>query len=332
MRNAPRLSICIPTFNRLQYLEGLINSLLPKAKLGCVEVCISNNHSTDGTGEYLEKLAQREGTTLKIASQYENIGIDRNMIAAIAMASGNYIYPLGDDDFLSGECVDSILEEIEKDADLIILNGWHTDSSLSKLRVHLNGSHVGFLTHNPEMAFKMFWDKMPFGSFIAKRGCFINNYFERYLDTSHAYTGAVWDALSHNYESRGSCTVISMKTPTVLLRGAEKTWRRDAALIMLREIPHWFILIAENKIYKKVAKEVRQDYINSQANLVSLLSFRMAGQLEVKDVPLLSLECSKKQKIQMALIARIPFPLLKVLKALRANIKAVYCQIYNAKD
>lgn len=331
MRNTPRLSICIPTFNRLQYLEGLINSLLPQAKLGSVEICISNNHSTDGTSEYLEKLAEREGGALKIVSQSENIGIDRNMIAAIAIASGNYIYPLGDDDFLPADCVVGILEETEKDADLIILNGWHTDSSLLKLKAHLSDKQVGFSTNNPEMAFKMFWDKMPFGSFIAKRECFINNYFERYLDTSHAYTGAVWDAISYAYETKRSCKVISMKTPTVLLRGAEKTWRKNAAHIMLREIPHWFILIAENKVYKKVVEEVRQDYINSQTNLVSLLSFRMAGQLEIKDVPILSLECNKKQKIKMCLIAWLSIPLLNNLKALRSNIRTAYNQIYNAK-
>lgn len=64
----PLLSICIPTWNRAEYLEKSLNSLVNQDEFAQVEVVISDNASTDGTQSLCEKFC----------SQYPNIIYHRN--------------------------------------------------------------------------------------------------------------------------------------------------------------------------------------------------------------------------------------------------------------
>ena len=275
----PALSICIPTFNRLHYLKESLDTLLPQAQRLDVEVCISDNHSTDGTVGYLKEMVELY-SCLSICVQKENVGLDKNMLAVIEMASGNYICQIGDDDYLPEGAVNLILNELEEGSDVIILDGWHTDAALLEKRRHLPPDIQGVTMSLPAEAFYCLWDKMPFGSFVADRKCFLSDCSGRYIGTSHAYTGAVWDALAEKYHKTGTCKVKCMATPTVLLRGGEKSWRNDAAKIMLYEIPLWFQLVMVNDVYKSVVAPILNKYIHSQTSLVQLLSYRALGQLD----------------------------------------------------
>lgn len=321
MISSPRLSICIPTFNRLDFLRHALGILLPQAEFHGVEVCISDNHSTDGTAQFLKELTKQGNHVLKYVIQPQNIGLDGNMFAVISMASGEYVYPLGDDDILPEGKLKEILRELENGSDLLILNGWHTDSTLVPLRRHLSGSIPGRSIDQPDQAFIVLWDKMPFGSFIASRECFSKKYFYRYMGTSHAYAGAVWDALADKAEIKGGCVVRCMEAPTVLLRGAEKTWQKNAAQIMLIEIPCWFDLISKKCIYNAAAQRVRRFYLKNQTSFFSLAHFCVNGQLGISNFSALSISCTRIQKLKMNCVARAPIPALEYLIKVRSILK-----------
>jgi len=55
MKNKPFLTIAIPTYNRAIYLKNLLNCIVPQAEdlCGLVQICISNNSSTDNTREII---------------------------------------------------------------------------------------------------------------------------------------------------------------------------------------------------------------------------------------------------------------------------------------
>jgi len=277
----PALSICIPTFNRLHYLKESLDILLPEAQRLDVEVSVSDNHSIDGTVSYLAEMSERF-SCLRFCVQRENVGLDKNMNSVISMGTGSYIFPLGDDDVLPKGAVEQIIKQLDEGSDVIVLNGWHTNNLLSPIRQHLPNDMHGHVFCSPPDAFSAVWDKMPFGSFLATRECFLPSHFERFIGTSHAYTGAVWDALAEKYLKTGACKVKCMATPTVLLRGGEKSWRNDAAKIMLYEIPLWFQLIMVIDVYKSVVAPILNKYIQSQSSLVQLLSYRALGQLDKK--------------------------------------------------
>ncbi len=324
--NPHTLSICIPTFNRLHYLKESLDILLPQAQRLSVDVCVSDNHSTDATVEYLKAMAVRF-TCLHYKVQEENIGLDKNMLSAISMGKGAYIYPLGDDDFLPEGTVGLLLKKIIEDLDMLLLNGWHTDPFLIPKSEHLPTTikEKTFLT--PDEAFINVWHKMPFGSFLAARELFLPVYFDRFIGTSHAYTGAVWDVLAEKYRNTGKCTVKCMSAPTVLLRGGEKSWRADAAKIMLYEIPLWFQLIMEDDTYRQAAKPIFNKYIQSQTRIMSLLSYRASGQLDKQLVTSLTSMYSARDINLINKIINLPVAPLKLFYAIYYISKKILKQI-----
>jgi glycosyltransferase involved in cell wall biosynthesis len=305
MSTRPVLSICIPTFNRLHYLKEILETLLPQAELLGVEVCISDNNSSDGTAQFLKDLANFY-PCLQYIIKSANIGLDRNMLAAITMGKGRYIYPIGDDDMLPDGTLLEILGEIENGGNALVLNGWHTTQSLVPKWMHLSPSIANRSFSRSDEAFVVLWDKMPFGSFLAKRELFQEKYFKRFIGTSHAYTGAVWDALAEIEKNTGSCDVRCMKIPTVLLRGGEKSWRNNAAMIMLYEIPHWFSLIMEKNTYKKNIPAIRNNFLENQTKMSVLIHFRAIGQLGKNDVSKLGKECNPEQVRKLRRVASVP--------------------------
>ena len=96
----PTISICVPTFNRATCLENLLNNLLAlkTEHETAIEICISNNQSTDNTQQVIE--AWRQKLSLKVVTQPTNIGATRNVIEVTRLATGKWILIIGDDDEL----------------------------------------------------------------------------------------------------------------------------------------------------------------------------------------------------------------------------------------
>ena len=57
----PRISICIPTYNRSRHLSNCLNSIILNKNISNlnIQICVSDNCSTDDT-EKVVRLAQRE--------------------------------------------------------------------------------------------------------------------------------------------------------------------------------------------------------------------------------------------------------------------------------
>lgn len=327
MKNSkPALSICIPTFNRLHYLKESLDILLPQAQRLDVEVCVSDNHSTDGTVGYLTEMAEKF-SCLHYCVQKENVGLEKNMILAISMGESDYILPIGDDEVLPDGAVEILLNEIDESFDVIILDGWHTDANLLPQRRHLPDTVRGVTFIAPAEAFINLWDKMPPGSFFASRECFSPGYSDRYIGTSHAYTGAVWDALADKYIKTGACKVKCMSIPTVLLRGGEKSWRNDAVKIRLYEIPLWFQLVMKKDVYKSVVPPILNKFIQSRANLMRLLDYRASGQLNKNMYSMIAGIYSEPRMALIRMVIAIPVIPLKLFFHINHGTRNIAQQI-----
>lgn len=222
------LSICIPTRNRAKILEESLRTLLPQCVGRPVEICISDNASTDETAALLAAYPEIRRQTRKW-----NIGIDRNVLAALRMARGLYVLPIGDDEMIAEHGIDSILAGLGSKPDLLMLNGWH------RARPHLPASLQGRTITDLREAFRLLWDKMPLGGFVVGREYAEPEYSDRYLGTHHAYSGAVWDYLLDQPLVRIEC----MSHPVVEFREVSKSWAADTDTILRQQIPLWFGLI-----------------------------------------------------------------------------------------
>jgi glycosyltransferase involved in cell wall biosynthesis len=111
--NRATISICIPTFNRARCLPRLFESLReisiihgPK-----IEICISNNHSTDKTQELINEWEPI--LKLRAITQLENIGATPNAFAVSNIATGRWILIVGDDDELDSNNFTNLLSLLE---------------------------------------------------------------------------------------------------------------------------------------------------------------------------------------------------------------------------
>jgi len=126
---APKVSICIPTYNRCSYLKTLLEQICPlitrAADQGQVEVCISDNGSNNGTGALLQEFDEKF-SFLACRRNDENQGFGRNLWETAAMAKGEHIYFTGDDDLFLDNAIEVLLANVKTGADLILMNSHPT--------------------------------------------------------------------------------------------------------------------------------------------------------------------------------------------------------------
>jgi glycosyltransferase involved in cell wall biosynthesis len=97
----PIVTIGLPTFNRLSYLERSLQSALAQT-YPRLEIIVSDNHSDDGTTEYLNGIKDDRLTILR---QERNLGMMGNWNAILSAATGEFFLLLSDDDYLHPEAI-----------------------------------------------------------------------------------------------------------------------------------------------------------------------------------------------------------------------------------
>ena len=110
--NEPLLAICVPTFNRASNLRNLFRTLgAVKARFGeQVQICISNNGSTDDTRIVVEQFAGEH--VADVCHQTSNIGGTLNLIAVAGQMRARWGIWCGDDDELDADTIERILARL----------------------------------------------------------------------------------------------------------------------------------------------------------------------------------------------------------------------------
>ena len=94
MKNQPILSICIPTWNRANYLEEILSKFANNSESSQdIEFVISDNASTDNTEVIVSKFQDRLPIIYK---KNENNIKDQNFIKVMDLAHGKYLKLLND--------------------------------------------------------------------------------------------------------------------------------------------------------------------------------------------------------------------------------------------
>jgi glycosyltransferase involved in cell wall biosynthesis len=93
-----RITVIIPTYNRLQKLKIAVASALEASEDTLVHIL--DNDSTDGTREWLESQEVRLNERIEVTLQPYNIGSIPNFMAGFSAVRTEYLVPLSDDDML----------------------------------------------------------------------------------------------------------------------------------------------------------------------------------------------------------------------------------------
>jgi glycosyltransferase involved in cell wall biosynthesis len=99
------ISICIPHYNRVEYLIKVLDTIKDQSYKN-IEVVISDDCSKDNSAalipDYIKNIEQTAGQ-FKYIRQPENLGYDGNLRASLEGGSGDYLFILGNDDGLNGD-------------------------------------------------------------------------------------------------------------------------------------------------------------------------------------------------------------------------------------
>ena len=119
----PLLSILVPTFNRVSFLEGLLleleSQLCGQDPSLDAEVLIGNNASTDKTSCLLQQFYGRN-SEWRVIQHSANLGPNANILHLIAESHGSYRWIIGDDDCPFPGLIGHILKLLRSDRPSLI--------------------------------------------------------------------------------------------------------------------------------------------------------------------------------------------------------------------
>lgn len=112
----PKLTIAIPTYNRVDCLRQLLPELIPQVDTAtsrgfAIEVIVVDNASPDETQDYVQHTFHDR---IRYIRNKANIGGDANFIECVKHANGEYVWLFGDDDIINPGGVDRVVDILLK--------------------------------------------------------------------------------------------------------------------------------------------------------------------------------------------------------------------------
>lgn len=156
-----KFSIVISTYNRLSLLKRAVESALQQT-VSC-EVVVADDHSSDGTQEYLESLGSR--------ITYHRNPINQGHCAAVnhgvEAASGDWIKLLDDDDYLAPNCIEQMQKAIAQRPQAVICSCLaiqvnEQEEEIS--RTQPSGQGQAFYIPQEDIHYGMLLEVVPFGT------------------------------------------------------------------------------------------------------------------------------------------------------------------------
>ncbi len=122
MRAAPRLTIGLPVYNGENFLAESIEALLGQS-FEDFELIISDNASTDGTGEICRGYARRD-SRIRYVRQPHNIGLSPNHNFTLNEARGEYFKWGAHDDLYARDLIKLCVEALDERPDVVLVHSW----------------------------------------------------------------------------------------------------------------------------------------------------------------------------------------------------------------
>ena len=185
----PKVSICVPTYNRKDYLRESLDSIFAQTYKN-YEVVVVDDGSTDGTAEMLEQ----SDYPLRYHRQ-KNSGDAAARNKLIKLAKGEFITFLDSDDLLMHDAVDRMMKVMQAEGGDAIVYG-------SYLRIDQNGQVYGkFKTrlYSGQITKHLFQNIFVYscGSMFPKKALETANGFDTSLPVCSDYD--LWLRLSQKY-------------------------------------------------------------------------------------------------------------------------------------
>lgn len=115
------LTVAIPTYNRNQTLLRTVRALLPQLTEQC-NLLILDNCSDVPVAETLQGIAEVAAGQLRIVRNKVNIGLTANLLRCFEMCETEWVWLLGDDDFLQPDAIETIFHYLALHPESLLFN------------------------------------------------------------------------------------------------------------------------------------------------------------------------------------------------------------------
>ncbi|MFB2881150.1 glycosyltransferase family 2 protein [Floridanema aerugineum] len=164
-----KFTIVITTYNRLSLLRRSIASALAQS-VPC-EVVVADDCSSDGTEAYLcnlrEELRAKGDDRLVYHRNSHNMGHAATINAGVQAATGDWIKPVDDDDYLADNCIEEIIKAIALRPQAVICScqAAQVDVNQNELsRTRKAGPGKVFYIPQEDIHYGMLLEQIPFGT------------------------------------------------------------------------------------------------------------------------------------------------------------------------
>lgn len=184
------IGICIPTYNRSNFLEKSLALSIKNIEGDCPPIFISDNNSFDNTAETV-KLAKQIYPNIVYENNSENLGSEKNFEKVLKMSKTPYSWLMGDDEHV-GEGYNELRDFILKNnADAYVI----TEGKLDE------GVHYSY-----EIFPDIIGHTLGISALILSKRIVQVGDFERYAKTEFVHSGVLLDYLARNPLSKvGIC-------------------------------------------------------------------------------------------------------------------------------
>ncbi len=115
-----KLSLCIATLNRAQFIGAALESIISQAT-DEVELVVVDGASADNTTQVVQQY-QQKFPRLRYVRLETKGGVDRDYDRAVALAQGEYCWLMTDDDLLKPGAIQAVLIAMQTDYNVIVIN------------------------------------------------------------------------------------------------------------------------------------------------------------------------------------------------------------------
>lgn len=190
----PKLSICITTYNRADFIGATIESILAQTTDEC-EIVVVDGASTDETERVVTEYAWRVDA-VRFFKQPENSGFDRDCDRAVELANGEYCWLMTDDDLLKQGAVSAVLRALRSEVSLVVVNAEVRDFGMSKVLqrrwIHVESDRV-YTPDEMDRLFVEIGDGLTYaGGVVIKREIWLSRERERYYGSMFIFLGVIF--------------------------------------------------------------------------------------------------------------------------------------------
>lgn len=129
-----KISFCIPTYNRANYLKDTLNCIISQAD-NTIEIVVSDNCSSDHTEEVVSDAAKRF-SNIKYFKWNKNEGADLNYLRSVELSTGEFCWFLGSDDLISTNAIETLKLYLNDNIDVALCSQYICNKDMVPLKVH----------------------------------------------------------------------------------------------------------------------------------------------------------------------------------------------------